>query len=342
MASTLLRMFNLAKATGASALENYTTEVLAAALRGDAAPMAHALRVLGREVPSTFDFVETQVFTAGVGILDLVLRAGSQTLVVEVKVGADENDGQLGRYLEWLKTQAAADQGALVLLGPRDLTSEPDVTWLSWQALSDSVAVTRTTHPYWLDLVCFLEELGMVDNFNTPVTADEAASVGNSYRLLRKLQRVLAGPAALMNSAWPGSNWPEKDSDIRLQLMSRFSTGRQLSLEHRARYKAGVSMGVYDWEGEAWLGIWVWCNPRKVAERDSIRALAANVPLSQRWEQDPASWELLGAGKKLVEVPEISAASQWLLDRIGELAAVGMFALIERLGSAPPDEEEPP
>jgi hypothetical protein len=340
MASTFLRLFNFAKATGAAALENFTTEALATALRSDAGPMVHALEACGVGAFQTFDFVETQVSIAGVGILDLVLRAGARTVIVEIKVGAGENGGQLARYLDWLKSQHMAEQHALVLLGPRSLASDSGVTWLSWQGLSKSITATGATHPYWLDLAHFLEDIGMIDNLDGPVTSDEARSIGSSYRLMRKLVRVLAPPAALMNQVWPGSNWPEKDSDVRVQLMSRFSTGKHLSLEHRTGYKAGISMGAYDWEGDAWLGIWVWCNPRRFAERDSIQALANVSGLGPLWDREPGSWELLNAEKKLLEIPDIYSASQWLMGRITELQTVGMFSLIEQFGAAPPEVAE--
>ena len=52
------------------------------------------------------------------------------------------------------------------------------------------------------------------------------------------------------------------------------------------------------------------------------------------WEQDPASWELVGAYRRLVGVDGHDGASMWLGARLDELAEVGMFGLVEGMGKS--------
>lgn len=65
MTSTLLRLFRLAKATSAQALENYTTEALAAAVRADPGPFLVALRARDIVTADGVEIVQTQVHIAG-------------------------------------------------------------------------------------------------------------------------------------------------------------------------------------------------------------------------------------------------------------------------------------
>src|SRR3990172_8056806 len=103
MPSTLGRLFDFAKAPNSSAIENFTTEALAGAIRADPRPFLLALRRhdLVRAAPLTDLDVLTQVVMPGTGILDLVVVSASPELPelwIEVKVDAAESGRQLDAY----------------------------------------------------------------------------------------------------------------------------------------------------------------------------------------------------------------------------------------------------
>lgn len=101
MASTFNRLFLYAKAAEAEALENFTTEALAACIRDDDAPMARALRsvgVLPTDDVETRVVPHTQVAVAGAGVIDLILQTESGDRLgevwIEVKVYAGQSGSQ--------------------------------------------------------------------------------------------------------------------------------------------------------------------------------------------------------------------------------------------------------
>ena len=339
-----MRLFRYAKASEAMALENFTTEALAAAVRNDASPIIRAFENCGLGSWVPFDVVETQVQVAGIGVFDLVLRSGAKTVVVEAKLGAPESGDQLTRYLAWIDAQSPSENAILVVLGPRRLTEDQRVHWLSWETLRKSIADSGTTHPYWTDFARFLVEIGMKDDSLDPITPAEARTLGPSFSLLRKLVRMLAQPASRLNAVWPGSNWPEGDNAIRKQLVNRFGAGNGFSIQHCTYFKAGIALGAYDWETDVWLGIWLWCDPRKIAERNKIYAQVQELATKPPWELDLPTWELLGAYVRLADISNADAGAAWFLARIEELEAAAVFSLLGNLGSAPaePESEDPP
>jgi hypothetical protein len=85
--STFGRLFTYARESKADALENFTTEALAAAIREDPRPIVHLLRGM-LLLPSEGDPVEvlgsTQVGVPGAGILDLVIDIRYPGTTVEI------------------------------------------------------------------------------------------------------------------------------------------------------------------------------------------------------------------------------------------------------------------
>jgi len=331
-------MFNLAKATGADARENFTTEALAAAIRLDPRPMIDALVTHGFKRFDTFEMVSTQV-DLGCGVLDIVLTSpvGHPVIWVEVKVHAGEHDGQLARYLDVIAKIKAAPKPRLVLLAPSQLSQDKRVVWLRWQALYD--AIPDGAGP-WSDFKLYLKEIGMADDSKTPVTATEAASIGPAHGFLGKVVQILIPAAKHANTLWQRSSWPEDPKDVRRMITSRFTRWPSFTVQHQTSYRCGATMGVYH-EAEtndAWLGIWVWANPRYAVERDRILAVA-DKGLSKPWCRDPAQWELLGAYERLTRFDSQDPASRWLIERLDELKAVGMFDAIENLGAGGGSED---
>ncbi|MHB8960534.1 MAG: hypothetical protein ACYDAN_12995 [Candidatus Limnocylindrales bacterium] len=102
MPSTLARLFAYAKSSKSEALDNFTTEALASAIRDDFRPFVPVLVDAGLlrydEEPRTVG-VETQVAVTGAGIVDLdLVLEGEGWLAevwIEVKVFAGESAEQL-------------------------------------------------------------------------------------------------------------------------------------------------------------------------------------------------------------------------------------------------------
>lgn len=343
MTSTLLRLFRLAKAIGAQALENYTTEAFAAAVRADPGPLLVALRTRGIVNADAVEIVETQVHIAGAGIIDLVARlVPGPTLWIEAKVGAGESGDQLRRYVARIASMAATERPTLVILGPAMLTEDPTITWLPWQAVYDAIPTDGSTHAYWADLKRFLKDIDMADDSNDPMTAAEKCSLGAAHRMLTKMAKVLAQAGAKANEVWPGSNWPADPGAVRKQFGTRFPKGYGLTIEHKARYwPCGVSMGAYhdDASDDGRLGIWIWCQPKRIVERERICGAADGLTLS--WERDPASWELVGAQKKLAEFAGHAEHTEWLAGHLDDLKQAGLLTLLPTLGSAEDAPAEP-
>ena len=110
MPSTFTRLFRYAKGVGADAKENYTTEVLRAAIETDARPLRDALKAGVRiDVASTSVVsVETQFAIATAGIVDMVLSFVDadlrRTVWIEVKVDAGESGDQLANYARFISS----------------------------------------------------------------------------------------------------------------------------------------------------------------------------------------------------------------------------------------------
>jgi hypothetical protein len=121
----------------------------------------------------------------------------------------------------------------------------------------------------------------------------------------------------------PPSRTTRPKPEVKKQLMSRFGTWPSLTVQHRANFKCGVTVGIYEDDGDhaAWLGVWVWAPPKRVAERDTIRELGKKLPSG--WEPDPG-WELLGAYRRLLDFAAHEQGAGWLIERVGELVQVGM------------------
>jgi len=329
---SLTRLFRYAKS--ASAVENFTTEVLAAAIRIDPTPWLRALGSIGIEIPVVGVKVDTQV-TMGDGILDLLVTPmGARCVVVEVKINAGESGDQLRRYLEWAQSPSfrADEQPHIVVLGPRQITTIEGVRWLSWQTLWKEIRGPRSggVAAHWTDLATWLEECNMADDSYEPVSLTESGTLDGAHRLLKKAARILTPASQHMNDVWPGSNWPNDIKSVTRQITRRFRHWPSYSIQHQTAYRAGLSIGIFHEDGQGWLGVWVWAPFKRPTERAHIQKLAKLLPVG--WENAPGSAELIGAYKDISEFAGAEEASAWIKGRTNELSAIGMFQLIEGFG----------
>lgn len=160
MGSTLWRLFRYAKGD-IDALENFTTEALAQAIRADAKPFLDAVRRVETRVPSGDDLrvrAVTQVSVRDAGILDLVVSVESPSDIVdvwvEVKRNAEETGNQLANYARVIARRDERFRPVLVVLGPRHIEKSAEVPWIAWQ----EVWRLAKGRPAWTDFRTFLGE----------------------------------------------------------------------------------------------------------------------------------------------------------------------------------------
>jgi hypothetical protein len=337
VASTFTRLYRYAKAVGADAKENFTTEALRAAIETDARPMLIALRTIGFEEASDIRDVATQCSIAGAGIIDLILTLGlsegrRRTIWIEVKVDADESGDQIANYRRFIEKLPENHRPALVVLGPRSLRD--GVLWLSWQQVRVAINGSGTASSYWLDLKTYLEEIRMADNYDEPLSQAELEVLGRARSLLGKTTRMLTPFALAANGIWRGAGWPDTEADVQsfmLGLFGRLGTyriGNVLSGWH------GLSAGLHHSPaGEARIGLWIWMNPKRVFERSVVLEAAAKVPLGDEWHLAQGDWEVFGAYRAATQFATHADATSWLIDRFVQMRDVGLLDLLKQVGA---------
>lgn len=340
MVSHLSRLFTYAKSPNSAPIENFTTEALANALRSDHRPFALALHGLGIPFGHGRINVQTQVVLAGTGILDLFVTSdGHRPIIVEVKVNADESGDQIARYKQWIAAQDPANRPWLLTLGPRRITDDDDVRWMSWQSLRKH-AMEATASLYWHELAAFLMDIGVADDGHISVTADEASVLLPAHDLLAKTARIVMGAVSFANDRWPRVVWPADLQQIRKKMLQEFAVGPWYALIDQSDFRAGLAMGAYQERGSAsvWLGLWTRVGPKRVKERAQIAACTSSLQ-DEHWMREENTWNPVGAYAPLRSFPDNDSATQWLTDRLTDLANVGLMDLIPRLGMLPPDEQ---
>jgi hypothetical protein len=330
--STLERLYSYAKATGAGARENFTTEALAGAIRNDPAPMLRLLRDAGLFPPDEVTEVgpDTQVVLPGTGILDLVLLAVAagrrRELWCEVKVNAGESGTQLDAYRRHLASLPEAGRPTLFTLGPDALRDDPSIPFLSWHRLRR--CIKRGDNYAWHDFADYLAEVGMSDEFDQPIAAREAAAMDDFRNLHGKVARVLAEAGAQAAGRWPGLPWPKGEASIRKHLLDRFATHQQLTVGVQALKNVWLVIGVEPAAGEADLIATVETWPSAADLQRDIHALADAAAFGPEWQRSLGTWGGLKRRERLVLLGDPDAAAGWLLARIEELASAGVLDAI--------------
>jgi hypothetical protein len=333
-----MRLFRYAKAIGAEAKENYTTEALRAAIETDGRPIVRALRSAGiLDLASATEVrVQTQLSVSKVGQIDLVVTATSASSSVvcwiEVKVDAGEGGDQLASYERFIASLPETKRPTLVVLGPTKLRE--GVPWLPWQKLREAIVSSGTTSPYWLDFKMYLEEIGMADSHDEKATGAEANALQPARRLLGKAARILTPFAKKAGASWPGSAWPTSEAKIVDALASAFVRHGTLTIANATNLRANVSAGLYHepLTEDAWVGIWIWCRPNRVQERHAILELIAKHEWDDAWHRDEGAWELFGAYRRLTDFESHAMAAEWLGARLLQLRAAGLLNLLPKLG----------
>lgn len=318
--STLYRLWTFAKATEKPALENFTTEALAAAIRSDPRPILRALAVPdGQRV-----VVSTQRYEKRCGYLDLVLGLGDREIWIEVKLWAGESGCQLATYQAVALAAAPARLIRVVQIGRTPLSNTVD--FISWQELHRAIAELQDAGAWWHDLRLFLEENQMASDDHGPITQEEANAVAPAISLFPKLVRVLTLTTARCNALTkPPLVWPTDERKIRDQLLRRFAERDSISLEVRPERPAlGIVIGARG----ADLAVWIWAEPGLLAERRQL--LERLEKLDEPWEieREATEWGLASCSRPLARFESQESAADWLVARVGGLGRVGV---LERL-----------
>jgi hypothetical protein len=341
--STLTRLFTYAKATEAEALENFTTEALAACIRDDGLPMVAALRAvraISMDDPDPHLAPLTQVVTPGAGVIDLVLRVQSgdrlREVWTEVKVNAAQSGKQFPTYLDYLEKVDARTRPQLVHLGPKRLLHDERLVFLPWQELWHQSR--RSPSKLWHELRLFLEEKNMADAYDAPVLTREAASLGDAFGLLRKAERILLPVGVRGNELWDPPTWPATPTEVRRFLGQQFRDHGRLVIHHKIDTRAWVIAGLIYEEGETWLAVNVRSNPKHIEVRRRLIDQARTGGLPGSWERPPGLWIDLLAYRPLAAFESHQAATTWVIDKLDELKQAGIVGLLPKLAKAEPED----
>ena len=327
MPSTLGRLFNYAKAPTSSAIENFTTEALAGAVRDDPRPFAGLLRDAGHLVDGE-GIVEvlTQVVLPGTGVLDLVARTDrDRELWLEVKVDAGESGTQLDRYL--IAAHASGPAAVLLSLGKRPLRPAQQVPNLTWQALRAVVLSTVRPSPFWRDLIQFMAERGMADTYDEPITPAEAISQATAHSLLRKGVRILAATVRDLADVAPEIRWPATDRDVEVEALGKYLRKGRLFVVGATGRVLYPMVGFDHREAETMASVWLETKPSGLAMQRQVFDRATAVGLGPEWQRLPGRWGGLQVVTPVLELGDHRAVVRWFVERVIELRDAGLLAL---------------
>jgi hypothetical protein len=336
--STLQRLFVYAKASGAAAIENFTTEALAGAIRADPAPFLSLLREAGI-VPagSVSDLaVVTQMVMPGTGIVDLVLvtvvERERREFWGELKIRAAESGTQLDAYRRHIASLDGSRRPTLFVLGPRRLRDDPSIPFVSWHQLRRRI-LELDSKEQWLDLAHFLAEEKMSDDFDQPIGAGEAAAMADFAGLFGKTVRILDGVRAEGMRLYPDLAWPSSSAALARDLTKRFARFQQLFIfmEPRRNPRAvAVVLGVGSDGAEANVEVRVETFPSQADLQRWVVGLADAAGFSPSWRREFGPWGGLRISERLVTLGDHPNVEAWFLERLAELRSSGNPGAIGR------------
>jgi hypothetical protein len=335
------RLYRFARSTAVEQLENFTTEALGAAIRGQPAPFFDALRqhgVIAARPKGTLVLVVTQEVVPGVGIIDLTMRVYQggeleQEIWIESKVWAGESGDQMARYQRHLATRPDGERCILMVLGPRPIGTTV-APWLSWQALSDSLTKSGGLSQLWTELCEFLREVGVADETSEPVSAREAASLRDAHSLFRKATKVLTDVNDLGKQRWPDWGWGGRDQVTQI-ILGQFQRHARFTISTSSR-PGYLVIGFTDLyaTGEAHLTVWVETDPKKPVIRQGVVAAGEAGVLDASWLRRLDTWQALSKTQRAATVEGSEATVLWFERCLDELALAGIGPTAGVAGSA--------
>ncbi len=346
MTGTLQRLFNYAKATHARALENFTTEALAAAIRSDPSVLVEGLVEIGAAVePETIELVrvETQVHVPG-GIVDLVVELAldgrPRSFWIEVKAHAGLHGPQIQAYLDAAKTYPGAAEPVVLMLSKRPITAA--VPTLRWNLLRARIDDRR--HLYWQELRRFMEDNRMADDFDAPISPAELDAADMAHALLRKTARLAHEFLSSLPDQDPWkAEFSTSERKITATIAQQFRRHRRLVA--RSRRYPRASFGLL-FEPTPQLRLWIEFRPTDFENRDAVFAAAKAGNLPPTWFMRAHGWAALATSMPVEGALDQQVAIAWLAERFAELGRAGLHGELskrwqrDRSGEQESDDEE--
>lgn len=365
-------LLTYAKDARYGAVENYTTEALAGAIRLSPEPFLAWLSSGAEPLVApdcTYVLVETQCDEPE-GTVDLVLdieESGTRRrLLFELKVDAGQTGNQLERYsrlaARW-RSEGIPCTGPVVL-GPTVL--DPSYRHFSWHSLRRHLDTAARSDLLWQEFSRFLNDRRLSDLYDDSMTAHEITALGPAHLLLGKMTRVLHDTLTALRAE--GGNrkvfadwYPAREqggSSVREQLAQQFARHCRLATYPRRGSLEPVLMvflGAWPSDRDSTqtrFGIWIETHPREHVIRNRVLDEARARDLaSAGWSlQAMDDWKFMGASVPLASLGDASgvsndAARTYLIERIAQLEDCGMLGVIlenwaTRVGRGGSEEED--
>jgi len=323
----LNHLYTFARSDESRALENFTTEALAAAIEVDPRPLLRALPTavaLASPIGAAEVLcVRTQVQVDG-GIIDLVVEVlvdgEVRSLWIEVKAHAGLSGAQIDTYCKTAAQWHTTPKPVVIMLCKRPLT--PAVPTLRWNELRARISDDSPLH--WLELRTFVEHHRMADDFDQPVTAAQLVAAPDVQVLLRRTARLAHEFLRRKDlpKLWEESKFPATEKKIIAAIALQFTCFGRLVVDSKRH--PWVCFGV-DLKDGPQLSLWIEVQRGhgalfKLAEslpppwtrhpREDPPWFGASLPITGNLEQEVAmdqlrQWVLdLEAAKLLEELPK--------------------------------------
>lgn len=351
MRSTFGQLLKYARSDKREAIEDFSTEALAAALRTDFRPILPLLReraLIDWQLEPTAAEIYTQKPVRG-GRVDLAMTfvgpGWSHEVWLEVKVGAGVHGEQMDTYRRAIDERGPDLRTELAFLLKGPFLGHPDVERIWWREIRDVARAMPPTAVLWRDLATYLEEVRVTDPYDDPVEPTEAGAMLDAAALLRKMRRVLRRTARKAHGRWPQLGFPDKKGVADRFVESQFADRARLTIGTRGA-RANILFGIaqrdiesgFD-EGEPQLVVWVEHPPNLTDVRRRLISVAdAESGLTPEWIRSWKGYWALRRQVRLSERTDQELMEAWWWDRLEELEKAGVIGLIPRLG-APIAEE---
>jgi len=264
-----------------------------------------------------------------------------------VKVDAGESGQQIANYQAWIARSTEDPPPTLVILSKKRLREYSVVPWISWQDVRHKA--TQSSSLYWQDLVHYLKEIHMADEYDEPISNVEAATLLDAHSLYRKASRLIWMVADARENLsddrkrWSELGWPTKLEGVEQEVLRGFGwSGRFAFPLSTPRQPVQIFLGIVQVdesadfrEPEAQVAVWVEHPQKRTSLRDELRAQAEAGGLGAHWKRRHQGWWALTAHQPLSSFADHEAAVAWILDRFAELEAAGILAYV----SSPNDSE---
>jgi hypothetical protein len=167
-----------------------------------------------------------------------------------------------------------------------------------------------------------------------PISAREAASLGDAYSLYLKSRLLLkqVNAEGRVRFANVVHGWPDDDQvgDI---VRKHFRYHGRFMLAIRGQSPIGLLFGLEaDRAGEATFTVWLEADPKYPDVRSRVHVLAEFAGLlSSGWSLRHDGWQMVECRAHPVNYPTIDSAVAWFMACFDDLERAGLFALQREL-----------